>query len=306
MFYQRKKIKDSHMRLLSILQSGLLFLAIHLYSTNSLWAQENADWDWREQMKLLIYKPRYFGPNAFRIQELHSGRISARWEIEVRGEYHYYAGDPTKDLFARLYVPIANGKAGVEIRGVVAETYLTDDATKQARHAAESQPPNTCTGDIILSSYYQVLTSDKWLDLAVSGSLKTASGNRLCDARYTDAASYWFEMTAGRNLLQTADKSIAFRLQGMIGFYCWMTNDLVHRQNDAILYGYGGSLNIKNLSLAANWSGIHGYQKNGDRPVVFRSKLNLEVKKNILSLRYNHGIRDFLYDTYSVAYIRCF
>ena len=284
----------------------LLFLAIQFIHSGFLFAQEYNDMDWWERMKLLVYTPKYFGPNAFRIQELNSGRLSTRWELEVRGEYHYYTGDRTKDLFGRLYIPIANGKAGVEISGVIYETYLTDEKTKQERNAVENSPPITCIGDLIITSYYQLLQSDKVCDISVSGTLKTASGGRLCDARYTDAASYWFEGTFGRNLLQTADQSIALRAQGMIGFYCWMTNDLVHRQNDAILYGYGGSLKLKNMTLAANWSGFHGYMKKGDRPVLFRSKMDFEVKKNILSLRYNHGIRDFLYDTYSVGIIRCF
>ena len=283
---------------------GFLFLII-LNHTNCLLAQEDYV-DWREQMKDLIYSPHYFGPNAFRLPDLHSGRLGARWEIEVRGEYHYYTGDQTKDIFGRLYIPIANGKAGIEIKGVAVETYLMDEATQAERHAYDREPPFTCMGDFIISSFYQVVQSDRWVDIAVSCNLKTTSGNRLCDARYTDAAAYWFEMTAGRNLLQTADKSIVFRLQGMIGFYCWMTNDIIHRQNDAILSGFGGSLKIINLSLAADWSGFKGYRINGDRPMVFRSKLNFELKKNILSLRYNHGIKDFLYDTYSVGYIRCF
>jgi len=294
------------MRFLSQLFSGFLFPVFLLFHSDYLSAQQIEETDWREQMKLLNYSPRYFGPNAFRIHDLQSGRLGTRWEIEVRGEYHYFSGDPTKDLFGRLYIPIANGKAGIEISGVVVETYLTDEVTQKERHAAENQPLFTCTGDLIITSFYQALQSDQWCDLTFSGSLKTASGNRLCDARYTDAASYWFEMTAGRYLFQTADQRFSFRLQGMIGFYCWMTNDLVHRQNDAILYGYGGSLNILNLSLSANWSGFYGYKNDGDRPVIFRSKLNYEYKKNILSLRYNHGIRDFIYDTYSVGYIRCF
>jgi hypothetical protein len=194
----------------------------------------------------------------------------------------------------------------VEIRGVIVETYLTDEETRNERHAADIRSPITCSGDVIISSFYQVLESDRWCDIAVSGNLKTASGNRLCDARYTDAASYWFETTFGRNLFQTAGQTITLRLQGMAGFYCWMTNDLVHRQNDAFLYGFGGNLNVKNLSIAANYLGFHGYKNNGDRPQQFRTRLNYEYKKNILSLRYNHGFRDFLYNTYSAGYIRCF
>ena len=294
------------MKFLSKIQYVLLCLALYLFNSSFLWAQEYEDMDWRERMTLLVYTPRYFGPNAFRIHELNSGLLSTRWEIEVRGEYHYYTGDQTKNIFGRLYIPIANGKAGIEISGVAYETYRMDKSTQQARNAIETHPPITCMGDLIISSHYQLMRSDKVCDISVSGTLKTASGNRLCDARYTDAASYWLEMTTGRNLLQTVDQSIALRVQGMIGFYCWMTNDMIHRQNDAILYGYGGSLKLKSLTLAANWSGFHGYLKNGDRPVIFRSKLDFEVKKNILSLRYNHGIRDFLYDTYSVGLIRCF
>jgi hypothetical protein len=293
------------MHFLSKLKYGLLFFILYISHSECLLAQEEYV-DWREKMKYLVYSPRYFGPNAFRLPDLHSGQLGKRWELEVRGEYHYYTGDQTKDLFGRLYIPIANGKAGVEIRGVAIETYRMDEATRDERHAYECEPPITCKGDIIVSSFYQILQSDQWLDIAVSGTLKTTSGNRLCDARYTDAAAYWFETTAGRNLFQTADKAVTFRLQGMIGFYCWMTNDMVHRQNDAVLYGFGGSLNVINLSFSADWAGFHGYKDNGDRPMIFRSKLNFEYKKNILSLRYNHGIRDFLYDTYSVGFIRCF
>ena len=283
---------------------GLLFLCIVNYP-KYLGAQEDYV-DWREQMKDLIYSPYYFGPNAFRLPELHSGRLGSRWEIEVRGEYHYYTGDQTKDVFGRLYIPIANGKAGLEIKGVAIETYLMDEKTQAERHAYEREPPFTCMGDFIISSFYQILQSDQWLDMAVSCNLKTTTGNRLCDARYTDAASYWFELTAGRNLLQTVDQSISFRVQGMIGFYCWMTNDLIYRQNDAILSGIGASLKIINLSMGADYTGFKGYRINGDRPMIFRSNLNFEFKKNILSLRYNHGIKDFPYDTYSVGLIRCF
>jgi hypothetical protein len=85
-----------------------------------------------------------------------------------------------------------------------------------------------------------------------------------------------------------------------------MTNDMVHRQNDAFLYAGGLSAGYKNVLASADYAGLYGYQHMGDRPGVFRFKVNYELKKNILSLRYRHGMKDLLYDTYSVAYIRCF
>ena len=247
-------------------------LVIILLAIPFLLFAQGEDEEWRERMKLLIYTPRYFGPNAFPISELRSGRIGTRWELELRGEYHYCTGDKTSDLFARLFIPIAHGKAGVEIAGVVTENYETTEAVKLERRAAETKPPFRCYGDVLIHSFYQVLRSDRWCDLMVSANLKTASGGRLADARYTDAASYWFDLTAGRNLLRNADGSAALRLQGLLGFYCWMTNDLVHRQNDALLYGFGMSAKLYNVSLAADYSGFYGYKNNGDYPVTLRTK----------------------------------
>ena len=36
------------------------------------------------------------------------------------------------------------------------------------------------------------------------------------------------------------------------------------------------------------------------------SYLDKQIKKNIISFGYKHGIQDYLYDSFSLAYIRCF
>jgi len=281
-------------------RAGLISVWIFCYFP-LLQAQE-----WREQTKLLVYTPRYFGPNAFPIPELRSGRIDARWEAEIRGEYHYSTGDRTKDVFARLFIPFAKGRAGLELSGVIREDYVMTDATREERHAVENRPPIACYGDMIVGSFFQLLKSDTWCDIMLGTNLKTASGGRLCDARFTDAAAYWFDLTFGKTLIRNKDHTAFVRLQGMTGFYCWMTNDMVHRQNDATLYAGGLSGKYKNVLLTVDCSGFYGYENNGDRPVMLRSKLNYEYRKNILSFRFSHGIRDYLYDSYSFAYIRCF
>ena len=85
-----------------------------------------------------------------------------------------------------------------------------------------------------------------------------------------------------------------------------MTNDQVHRQNDAITYSAGLSGIHGNLTAAADVVGFYGYKNNGDRPIQIRTNVNYEYRKNIISLRYKHGMKDGLYDTFSLAYIRCF
>ena len=274
--------------------------------TNYVEAQEDEELWSHEKLKYLQYSPRYFGPSAFPTSELKSGRLDTRWEVEVRGEYHSYKGDKTKDFFARVFVPIAEGLAGLEVSCVAYEYYEMTPETVKERHAAGTSWANGAHGDIIVSAFFQVLRSEKWMDILVEAALKSASGNRLADARYTDAASYWFDMNIGRNLYKSADNNSFIRIQGYAGFYCWMTNDMVHRQNDAVAYSAGISGAHRNLSIAADFAGICGYENNGDRPIQLRTKVNYEYKKNILSLRYKHGMKDNLYDSYSIAYIRCF
>lgn len=261
--------------------------------------------DWREKTKLLIYSPRYFGPSAFPIPEFRDG-VSRRFEVEVRGEYHHYSGDKTKDLFARILIPFVKGRAAVEVSWVIMEKYKLTPATRDERFAAATESPNKYNGDIIFSSFFQVLRNDEWIDATLSANIKTASGGRLCDARFTDAASYWFDLTIGRDMLKSADGIASLRIQALGGFYCWMTNDIVNRQNDAIAFGAALTGKYRYLTLTTDLSGIYGYKNNGDRPLHWRNNFTYEIKKNIISLRYTHGLKDRLYETYSLGYIRCF
>ena len=289
------------------MRPAYLFLSIFfLLPAFGLTAQDGEDW--RNNMLLHVYSPRYFGPNAFPVPELRSGRSAVYYEVEARGEYHAYTGDKTQDLFLRALLPVVKGKAGIEIRFVALEKYKLTPETRNERHAAELEcPPNErYNGDVTLSAYYQLVRSEKWIDAMFSLNLKTASGGRLCDARFTDATTYWVDLTAGKDLLQSRNKHYALRIQAMTGFYCWMTNDMIHRQNDAFLYGAGLTGLLWRFSLSTSLSGFYGYKNNGDRPLLWRNNLQFEYRNNILSLHYVRGMQDSLYDTWSAGYIRRF
>jgi hypothetical protein len=261
---------------------------------------------WREEMKNLIYSPRYFGPNAFPMPIMRDGLVSDRYEVELRGEYHYYTGDQTWDLVGRLLLPFFRGKAGIEVNWCFKEKYKLTLETKEERHAARANGPNNYSGDIVIGSFFQILKNEKWMDIVISANIKTASGGCLSDARFTDAATYWFDVNIGRNLWKSVDGKSSIRMQLLAGFYCWTTNSMVHRQNDAIAYGGGITGKYKGFTLSTDLSGFRGYENNGDRPIHWRNNLRYEIKKNIISFRYTHGIKDNLYDSYSLGYIRCF
>jgi hypothetical protein len=261
--------------------------------------------DWRENMRNLIYSPRYFGPNAFPLPELQSGQTATRCLVELRGEYHDYSGDPTSDYLVRLLYPVVKGKASVELFFIFKEAYRMTPQVRDERHADQLQSPIPYAGDVVITTSYQILDSHRYLpDLMLSAGLKTASGGRLCDARFTDAAAYWADATFGTALFSSPYSS--FRLQAMGGFYCWMTNDLVHRQNDAILYGAGFTATHRLFSLSTDLSGFYGYKDNGDRPLHLRNALSCEYRRNILTFRFTYGMKDRLYNTYSLSYTRAF
>lgn len=270
------------------------------------WECYSQDAAWRENLKFLQYSPRYFGPNAFPVPTLRNGSIGNRIEAEIRGEYHFYEGDRTSDVFTRLLIPVADGRAGLELSWVVHEYYEMTGATVEERHGAGPSWITGATGDIVVSSFYRLPENIRFAAITLEATLKTASGNRLVDARYTDAATYWFDVNIGRSLYESADSKYNVNIQGLIGFYCWMTNDIIHRQNDATVYSGGISGKCRNVTLAVDVAGFFGYENNGDRPIQIRTKLNYEFSRNILSLGYKHGMKDNLYDTCSLAYIRCF
>ena len=283
-----------------------ILLSVAMLSVSAATNTVKAQWT-HDDLDYLQYSPRYFGPNAFPMPELRSGSIETRWEAEIRGEYHTSKGDRTKDIFARIFMPVADGRAGLEVSYIIYEYYNMTPETVKERHAAGTSWKTGAHGDVLISSFYQILKSDKWVDVMVDVNLKTASGNRLADARYIDAPAYWFNMNIGRNIYKSADNKTIIRLQGLTGFYCWQrANDKTHRQNDALTFSAGTSCIHHNLSFAADIVGIYGYKNNGDSPLQLRSKVNYEYRQNILSLRYKHGMKDCLYDSFSLAYIRCF
>ncbi|MDR2811388.1 MAG: hypothetical protein LBB84_12705 [Tannerellaceae bacterium] len=286
------------MRYFFILLSSILLLF-------SFRVAAQTEGDWRDKMLLLVYAPRYFGPNAFPLPELRSGKAPVRYEVEMRGEYHAYSGDKTQDLFLRALLPIVKGRAGIEIRFVALEKYKLTPETRDERNAAETEcPPNEkYNGDLTISAFYQLLRSEKWADALFGLHLKTATGGRLCDARFTDAATYWVDLTAGKDLLKSKNQRYALRLQALAGFYCWMTNDMIHRQNDAFLYGAGLTGIFRPFEFSSSLAGFSGYKNNGDHPLLWRNNLQFEYRNHILSFHYVHGMKDSLYETYSAGYI---
>ncbi len=275
----------------------LLFCFI-LISSLTCFAQ-----DWRDDMEKLVYTPRYFGANAFPIPEVRSGRISDKYEIEVRYDYHKAKGDKTQNIFGRFFAPFGKGVAALDVRWIPFEYYKTSEAVRKERNAVNLSPQgDEAHGDVVVIAMFQLLKSKKWLDAEASLGLKTASGNMLVDARHTDAASYWVDIHLGKDLFSNEKQKLNLRLALMGGFYCYMTNNLVHRQNDAWMLGGGFKFQVENIFLDVDVRGFDGYWNQGDQPMLFYTKLKYAYKNHAVYFRYQDGLHDYIYQTYSGGY----
>ena len=83
----------------------------------------------------------------------------------------------------------------------------------------------------------------------------------------------------------------------MLGFYSWQINEEENRQNDAFMAGIGIDLIARKILFHNSMGGYYGYIGNGDRPLVYRSRLSWTNNKIDYFLKYQHGLHDFDYKT---------
>jgi len=130
---------------------------------------------------------------------------------------------------------------------------------------------------------------------------KTASGNNLAAARYSDSPGYFFDLSFSKNLIN--GRNIDLTPFGLTGFYSWQTNDELRLQNDAFMYAAGCDIASKNWQASASLSGYSGYKNERDRPM----QLNFELAKifNFGSVKfyYIYGLREWNHNTIRLSLI---
>jgi hypothetical protein len=287
--------------------SGFLLFFLLLIVTPVI-AQDNYEW-WNKKhnwdgvsswSQYLTYSPAHFGPNALPVPEIRDGSIKKRINLETRSDMHLSRGDNTFDLFLKLDVPLFDGRVAIEAFGVPFEVYEMDTLTRDERAVRDRDAEGTAVGDLYISTKIQLLRDHKgWPDLMLGITLRTASGNSLGDARYTDAPGYYFDLSAGKSY--EIGNTLFIRPFAMLGFYVWQTNDDIHFQNDAFLYGIGVSLYNEELEFNAKYGGYKGYLGNGDAPMVLRANAFYKWPRTHLRLSFQQGLQDFEYSTISLG-----
>ena len=274
------------------------------FSEDYIWWNIKHGWEpgkpgWRNYIHIT---PGYLGPNALPVPDVKKGVVPLGANLEFGLDFHFMAGDPTQNIFAKYYRSFAEGKIAFEFYGVVAEHYAMSEFIRDERIARDFDGKGIANGDLYFSTLIQVVKGRKFPDTMFRMAGKTASGNQLEGARNTDSPGYFFDFSfskeyAGRN------EKMTFLPFASFGFYSWQTNDEANLQNDAWMYGLGTDLEWSKWTVSNSLSGYSGYKKERDRPMVYTFDLKHHLKNKTIRLQYLHGLRDWTYKTVKLSLI---
>jgi hypothetical protein len=289
------------------------FLFLFLFISFNAIAQspgEDYSWwnelhDWKESdpgwRNWIIMSPGYLGPNALPVPEVKRGFINSKTEIEITASSHFLKGDPTQDISGRLFIPFVQGKIAVEMYGVILEHFAFSEEIRNERYSRIEDGKGYAIGDFYFSTLIQLSKDRKFPNTLLRLATKTASGNQLEGARYTDSPGYFFDLSFSKELAKT-DKGM-FRPFGLAGFYTWQTNDELNLQNDAFLYALGADFERNSLLFSASWSGYSGYKNERDKPMQLNFELRKDFNGKAFRVQYVNGLRDWEYKTIRFSFI---
>ena len=282
-----------------------VFISLSTFGQNdySWWDVKN-NWvrgtHWHEYITIA---PGFMGPNALPVPDIKNGLAPKETTLKFALEKHSSDGDETENLFADLYIPLYSKKVGFRIYGVPFEQYKMDTLTRDKRSARDYNGKGNSYGDVYFSTYIQLLEDHKfWPDFLLTLNFKTASGNQLSAARFTDAPAYFFDLSFGKTVAIKHDFFQSIRPHAMLGFFAWQTYEDNRRQNDAPVFGVGIDINTPRVDISNAFGGYDGHNSFGDHALVYR----LTVKSKFDSafnyeLRLQNGFADFEYTSFQLG-----
>lgn len=280
----------------------LLLFSCSLASTQTRqrW-EEVVGWDgvshWSRYM---ITLPAFQGPNSLPVPQPGNGRIDSNSYIGVSGAFHFMEGDHTQNLVINGHIAVVKDVVGVELTWVPWERYNMSTAIKEKRHVYyENFNDKKAAGDLMLNTNFRLFK--KWapvVDFIFQIGYRMPSGTDYGSARYSDGPGYHFAINMGKPL----NKAKSLKLTAMAGFYVWQIESDIFKQDDAFLFGAGIEYRKKNFSLHTTIAGYLGYlEKQGDKPVVFRTRAEQQLKKMKLVLGFQQGLNDFEYSSFDAG-----
>ena len=250
-----------------------------------------------------LIAPEKLGPNALPIPEIKTGKLANDFNLKVALEGHYSDGDNTKNGYLELFIPAVTEKVALVLSVVPYESYELGPQVIDFRSITTGETKGSANGDLYVGTQFQLFKDKKQIpDVLLSIDIKTASGNNLRNARYSDTPGYIFDLSTGKEITINSTFLPSLRVYGMAGFYVYQTNRQVYRQNDAFLYGAGVDLNFNKFIVTNAFGGYSGYIDDGDKPSVYRAGIRTKLSSSInYELRFSKGFKSNFYDAIRIG-----
>lgn len=279
----------------------ILYMPIQAQSFD--WWNQKHQWDgvthWHKYLRI---KPAYMGPNALPVPLIETGLLPSEMTLKSGLARHKGTGDLTLNPELEAYIPLYSQRVGLHLSLVPLEYYRTDTLTRDLRRARGVSGEGFAAGDLYIGTRIQLIKAEgNGPDVSFSINLKTASGSKLSDARFTDTPGYYFVLAFGKSW-DTGKGH--WRVFANTGFYVWQTFGDRHYQNDAILYGVGFQYERFGWQLTQDLSGYNGYIGGGDKPAVYRINLRkMRKRKTDFFVGWQKGLRDYPFTTWRAGLV---
>lgn len=242
--------------------------------------------------------PARFGPNAFPVPDMLDGRTSRDISVELYGDSFLctmtdaLSDDLTFDVFARVRLPLFHHRVNLTLWMPVVEWFRSSPEINALRRTGRDEwTSGWDSGDVYVSTDIMLLEQSRsGLDMTLRAALKTASGNSYGTARVYDSPGYFFDVSAGRELLPEMS-GWSLRAAVSTGFLCWQTGN--GRQNDAVMFGALIAVARNRLSADMALGGYMGWEGVGDRPVTLKTRVSCSLGRIALTASHQVGLHDW-------------
>lgn len=261
-------------------------------------------WDgitpWNQYMTM---SADFMGPNALPVPEIKTGQVDSVASLAISFDHHQGKGDRTQNIFLKGVLPLFENRMSIEMDVVPIEWFNTDTITRDRRAARTRDGKGDAGGDIYISTTLQLIRNKKFADVQLRIALKTASGTRLRDARYTDTPGYFTDLSFGKSIFPSSRIVRQIRFYADAGFLTYQTHDIQNLQNDCFMYGAGVTINLPRFSWSNQLGGYTGYLNNGDSPMVYRTELRYLQKNLDVAISFQQGLNDYDFSRFRISLI---
>lgn len=182
------------------------------------------------------------------------------------------------------------------------ELYQVDENTYTKREML-GKNMGIALGDVYVQSRFRLIPENEiFPNIIIQSTLKTATGTQFYNRRYFDTPSYYFDLEIGKNFICTDNYKL--RVIADIGFFSWQMYSSV--QNDAPMYSLKTNFRRKSIQFDTEIAGYSGWKYKleevyGDRPVIWRNRLNYFIQQNGIFCSFEKGLRDYPYQQINIG-----